>query len=133
MNLNAKILIVEDESIVALDLKQQLENMDYTVVGIAGNGNEAIEKTRVLSPDIVLMDILLKGELDGIETAQKIRDTYNIPFIYLTGSYDNEILERIEISQPLGYLKKPYDRTELHNIIQIAINNTEEPKIKKTK
>ena len=70
----SKILIVEDESIVALDLKQRLEDMNYNVVGIAGNGNEAINKTQKLSPDLVLMDILIKGELDGLETAQKIRD-----------------------------------------------------------
>ena len=124
----SKILIVEDESIVALDLEQRLDDMNYNVVGIAGNGNEAIKKTEKLSPDLVLMDILIKGELDGIETAQKIRDLYNIPFIYLTSSLDSTILERAKTTEPSGYINKPFDDSEIQNAIQRTINNHQKSK-----
>ena len=124
----SKILIVEDESIVAMDLEQRLDDMNYNVVGIAGNGKEAIKKAEKLSPDLVLMDILIKGDLNGIETAQKIRDLYNIPFIYLTGSFDTTILERTKTSEPSGYISKPFDDTEIQNAIQLTINNHQKEK-----
>lgn len=123
MTLNSKILIVDDEIIVAIDIKKRLEDLNYNVVGIVGNGLEAIKKTEELNPDIVLMDISLKGDLDGIETAEKIQDLYNIPFIYLTGSSNKEIFELTKKSQLQGYLEKPFDITELHTLIQSIINN----------
>ncbi len=128
MALNSKILIVEYEIIVAIDLQQRLENMGYDVVGIAGNGNEAIKKTGETNPDLILMDIMLKGELDGIKTAQNIQDIHNIPFIYLSGSHDKTVLERAKTTKPQGYITKPFDNTRIRNAIQIAINNTEELK-----
>ena len=131
MTVFSKILIVEDESIVALDLEQRLEDMNYNVVGIAGNGIEAIKKTEKLSPDLVLMDILIKGDLNGIETAQKIRNLYNIPFIYLTGSFDAAILERAKTTKPSGYISKPFDDTEIQNAIQLTINNHQKEQILK--
>jgi len=127
----SKILIVEDEGIVALDLEQRLNDMNYNVVGIAGNGNEAIKKTEKLRPDIILMDILIKGDLNGIETAQKIQDLYNIPFIYLTGSLDSTILERAKTTEPSGYISKPFDDTEIQNAIQRTINNHQKEQILK--
>ena len=82
---DSKILIVKDEYIVATDLKQQLEDMGHKIVGIEGDGKAAIKKTVETEPDLILMDITLKGELDGIETAQRIQEDYDIPFIYLSG------------------------------------------------
>ena len=117
---NPKILVVEDEIIIAIDLKMRLENLGYHVSDIAVNGKDAINKTGKYNPDLVLMDILLNGEIDGIETAQQIRKLYNIPFIYVTGSYDNTILERAKITEPSGFIKKPFDNTEIQNAIQNA-------------
>jgi len=117
---NPKILVVEDEIIIAIDLKMRLENLGYHVSDIAVNAKDAINKTGKYNPDLVLMDILLNGEIDGIETAQQIRKLYNIPFIYVTGSYDNTILERAKITEPSGFIKKPFDNTEIQNAIQNA-------------
>jgi len=124
MTVNSKILIVEDEIIVAIDLQQRLENMNYNVVGIAGNGDEAIRKTEEFKPDIILMDIMLKGDLDGIKTAQIIHDLHNSSVIYLSGSHDKNVLERAKTTEPHGYINKPFDDTGIQNAIQIAINNT---------
>ena len=121
--LNSKILIVEDEIIVATDLKQRLENLGYNIVGITAKGRDAIKITGETNPDLILMDIMLKGGLDGIETAQKIRNVYNIPFIYLTGSTDNTILERAETTKPIGYIIKPFDDLSIQNSIEIAFTN----------
>jgi CheY-like chemotaxis protein len=121
--LNLKILIVEDEIIVAEDLKQRLENLGYNIVGIAAKGRDALKITGETNPDLILMDIMLKGELDGIDTAQTIRNVYNIPFIYLTGSTDNTIRERAETTKPLGYIIKPFDDIGIQNSIEIAFIN----------
>jgi len=118
--INSNILIVEDEIIIAIDLKIRLENLGYYVLGIAVNGKDAIKKTGEKNPDLVLMDILLNGEIDGIETAQQIRKLYDIPFIYLTGSYDNSILERAKITDPSGFITKPFDNSEIQNAIEMV-------------
>ncbi len=120
----SKILIVEDEIIIAIDLKIRLENLGYYVPGIAVNGRDAIKKTAEKNPDIVLMDILLDGEKDGIEVAQQIRNQYNIPIIYLTGSQNNSTLERAKITEPYGYINKPFDNIEIENVIQLAVSKT---------
>jgi DNA-binding NarL/FixJ family response regulator len=108
--------------IVATDLKIRLEIMSYTIVGIVSNGKDAIKKCRETRPDLILMDILLKGNIDGIETAQIINKLFNIPFIYLTGNYDKAIFKRAETTKPSGYLNKPFDGTELQTAIKTAIN-----------
>ena len=118
---NSKIFIVEDQIILANDLKLQLEKLGYMVVGIAGNGKDAIKKIGKIKPDLILMDIEIKGDIDGIETAQKIRDLYNIPFIYLTACFDDEILERTSITQPYGYITKPYNEIGLKTAIKLAL------------
>jgi CheY-like chemotaxis protein len=119
--LKIKILIVEDEIITANDLKQRLENMDHSVVGIVGNGEDAIKKAGETSPDIILMDIVLKGNMDGIETAQQIINIYNIPIIYLTSYYDDEILEKSSETKPYGYITKPYEDLGLNTVIKMAV------------
>jgi len=98
--------------------------LGHYVLDTAFNGEDAIKKTGETNLDLVLMDILLKGEIDGIEAAQQIRDLYNIPFIYLTGSHDNTILERTKITEPSGYITKPFDDTEIQNSIKMAITKT---------
>ena len=105
---DSKILIVEDEYIVATDLKQRLEDMGHEIVGIEGDGKSAIKKTVETKHDLILMDITLKGDLDGIETAQQIQDIYEVPFIYLSGRSDTTTLERTKITEPTGYIIKPF-------------------------
>jgi two-component system, response regulator PdtaR len=119
--LNSKILIVEDEIILANDIKQRLEKLGYIISGIVGNGKDAIKKTEESDPDLILMDVVLKGDMDGIETAQQILDLYNTPVIYLTSYYDDEILERASKTQPYGYITKPFEDIGLHTAIQMAL------------
>ncbi len=129
--LDSRILIVEDEFITAADLKQRLENMGYNVLGIAATAEDAIRKTGETHPDLVLMDIMLKGDVDGIEAAQQIRDIYDIPCIYLTAYFDNATLGRAKITEPFGYILKPFEDRGIQSIIEIAVyNHQNEQKLK---
>ena len=116
-----KILIVEDESIVAMDIKHRAEVLGYHVTAIIPSGEEALENVAQNKPDLVLMDIVLKGEMDGIEAAQKIRDSYDIPVVYLTAYSDERTLKRAKITQPFGYIIKPFDDRELHSAVEVAL------------
>jgi len=118
---NAHILIVEDEGIVARDMQNILKDLGYTVCAIAFSGEEAIKKTEEMYPDLVLMDILLKGEMDGIEAAEQIRNRFNIPIIYLTAYADESTLQRAKITEPFSYILKPFEERELHVAIEIAL------------
>jgi PAS domain S-box-containing protein len=120
-DLKSKILIVEDESIEALSFEQSLKSFDYEVVGIASSGEDALEKVAELKPDLVLMDIVLKGEMDGIEVASKINEKFDIPVVYLTAHPENSTLERAKLTLPYGYIIKPANRTDLKNTIGLAI------------
>ena len=115
------IFIVEDEAIVANDIKETLKSLGYTVPGIAKSGELALEKVKEAKPDLVLMDIHLAGQLDGVETAGKIHVLYNIPVIYLTAYADKALLERAKVTEPYGYVIKPYDERELHSVIEMAL------------
>jgi CheY-like chemotaxis protein len=126
MTPRSKIIIVEDEIIIALDLKLRLENLGYEVIHTAFNGEDAIKRTGETSPDLVLMDIQLNGEMDGINVAQQIRSLYNIPFIYLTGSYENSLLERAKQTDPVGFINKPFDESEIQNLIEKAISQKQD-------
>jgi PAS domain S-box-containing protein len=117
----AQILIVENDSIVAKDIKRTLKNQGFAVPSIASSGAEAFAKIKENSPDLVLMDILLKKEMDGIEAANQIRSQYNIPVVYLTAFADEKVLERAKITEPFGYIIKPFVDRELHSAIQIAL------------
>ncbi len=117
---NKKILLVEDESIEALDIKRTLESFGYEVPYIASKGEEAAEKALEIIPDLILMDIVLKGEIDGIEAISKIKEL-NIPFIYLTAHSEESTIERAKLTEPAGYIIKPYDSTELKYAIELAI------------
>ncbi|HEY9649804.1 MAG TPA: response regulator, partial [Coleofasciculaceae cyanobacterium] len=120
-----QILIVEDERIIAINLKESLESLGYEVVAIASSGRKAIEKARLLSPDLVLMDIRLKGAMDGIEAAEQIWDNLQIPVIYVTGHSDRTTLERAKITAPFGYVIKPIKERELSVAIEIALQRYE--------
>lgn len=118
---NAKILVVEDESILAMGIKSKLEKLGHTVVGLASTGIESIEKTAETCPDLILMDIVLKGNMDGIEAAQEIMNQFDTPIIYLTAYADEEIIKRAMITEPYAYLLKPFKESELNANIQMAL------------
>jgi CheY-like chemotaxis protein len=115
------LFIVEDESIVASDIKETLLSLGYDVRGIAKSGESAIEEIQKTRPDLVLMDIHLAGKMDGIEAAGKIRALSNIPVIYLTAYADKPLLDRAKVTEPYGYVLKPYDERELHSMIEMAL------------
>ncbi len=115
-----KILLVEDESIEAMDIKRTLESFDYEVPYIASSGEEAIQKALEIMPDLILIDIILKGEIDGIEAVSKIKEL-NIPVIFLTAHSEESTIERAKLTEPYGYLSKPYVPNELKIAIELAI------------
>jgi PAS domain S-box-containing protein len=114
------ILIVEDEEIVAADLANKLIQLGYEVVGTAARGEEAVETTCRLHPRIVLMDIWLKGKMDGIEAAEAIRSQLDVPIIYLTAHSDAATLARAKITEPFGYILKPFEERDLSTTIEMA-------------
>ena len=116
-----KILIVEDETIIAVDLKKVLQDRNYDVTGIVTSGEDAIQFVRNNVPDLILMDIQLKGKLDGIETAALLKDLFDIPVIYLTAYSDEKTLTRAKITEPFGYVVKPFEEKELYGSIEMAL------------
>jgi PAS domain S-box-containing protein len=117
----AKVLVVEDERIVALDLKTRLSMLGYSVVATVSSGEQAVEKATELHPDIVLMDIHLEGALDGIEAAHELHEALHVPVIFLTAYSQDNTLARAEKSLPFGFLVKPVDERALHASIQMAL------------
>jgi PAS domain S-box-containing protein len=120
-SVTAKILIVEDERIVALDISATLKALGYEIASFAVSGYEAVNIVEKEKPDLILMDIRIKGEIDGIQTAELIQSNYNIPIIYLTASADENTLSRAKITGPYGYVIKPYDKKILHSVIEMAL------------
>ena len=118
---NTNLLIVEDESLVAEDLKINLENLDYNIIGILNSGEETLEYLKTHSPDLILMDIKLKGTISGIETAEEILSKYNIPIIFLTAFTDEDLIDKATKAEPYGYILKPFDSNELKISIKIAL------------
>lgn len=116
-----KILVVEDESIVAEDIKDSLEGLGYTVVAITDSGNEAIEKAAATQPNLVLMDIRLKGKMDGVQAAEHIWNRFNIPIVYLTAHSDESTLQRAKITGSFGYITKPFRERELHTAVELSL------------
>ncbi len=115
------ILIVEDEFIIAKDIKMTLENMGYFVCAIVPSGEDAIKNVEKEKPDLILMDIILKGTMDGIEAARQIRSLFNIPIVYLTAYADENMVERAKITEPFGYVIKPFNDRDLNSAIKIAL------------
>jgi PAS domain S-box-containing protein len=116
-----QILVVEDESIVAEDIKRCLENLGYAVSAVVNSGEGAIKKAGETRPDLVLMDIMLQGKMDGIEAAGKIRSDFDIPVVYLTAYGDESIQERAKLTEPFGYIIKPFKERELKINIEIGL------------
>lgn len=117
----AKVLVVEDEKLVAKDIAKILNKLGYIVLATVPSGEEAITKVAENKPDLVLMDIMLKGEMDGIEAADHIKNQFDIPVIFLTAYADENTLRRAKITEPFGYILKPFDERELHTTIEIAL------------
>ena len=118
---NTKIMVVEDEGIVALDIQSKLEGKGYEVPAVVATGEEAVQKAGETRPDLVLMDIQLEGEMDGVEAAEQIRTRFAIPVVYLTAYSDDNTLQRAKIAEPFGYLLKPFEEKKLHTTIEIAL------------
>jgi PAS domain S-box-containing protein len=118
---NSRILIVEDEGIIAKDIQSTLNRSGYSVIGIASSGEEAIKKAMEIHPDLVLMDIVLEGAMDGVEAAEHIRDHFDIPVVYLTAYSDDTTLQRAKITEPFGYILKPFQEIELYTTIEMAL------------
>ena len=121
---NRKLLIVEDQVIIALDLKNTLENLGYDVLGIAGSGEECLEMVSRDKPDLVLMDIMLSGDIDGITAATILRAAYDIPVIYLTAHSDEAFLKKANLTGPYGYIVKPIEEKDLYTSIEIALHRS---------
>jgi len=117
----ARILVVEDERIVAEDIGESLNKLGYSVVAIVSSGEEAVEKAEELAPDLVLMDIVLREDVDGIGAAEQIRARFRIPVVYLTAYTDDERLERAKETEPFGYIVKPFEERELYTSIEVAL------------
>jgi diguanylate cyclase (GGDEF)-like protein/PAS domain S-box-containing protein len=116
-----QILVVEDERIVAGDIRDSLNRMGYEVPAVVTSGEEAIRKAAKLHPDLVVMDIILDGDMDGIEAAERILNRFNIPVIFLTANSEDNTLQRAKLTGPFGYALKPFEEKELHTTIEVAL------------
>ncbi len=116
-----KILIVEDEGIVARHIQQSLEDSGYEITATLASGEDAVERVREQTPDLVLMDIRLKGSMDGVEAAGQVKKFSDTPIVYLTAQMDETLLERLKATEPSGYILKPFDEKELEAAIEIAL------------
>jgi PAS domain S-box-containing protein len=127
--MSAKIMVVEDERITAEDIKDCLMSLGYSVPAVLYSGEDAVKKAGELQPDLILMDIMLEGEIDGIEAAEEIKKHYDIPVIYLTAYSDENTFKRAKKTEPSGYvlkepsgfIHKPFEESELHSIIEITL------------
>ncbi len=118
---DGRILVVEDEHIVAMGIKKMLKSLGYQVTGIASTGEDAINKAESTFPDLVLMDIMLKGDLDGIEAAGEIIKRFDLPVVYLSAYSDSKLLDRAKQTGPSGYIVKPFEEKDLHSSIEMAL------------
>lgn len=116
------ILIVEDEQLVADDLRETLEYLGYSISDLVASGEEAILQAEAKKPNLILMDIRLEGKMDGIEASMRIKSLFDIPVVYLTANADQATLERVKTSQPFGYILKPFDEKTLSTTIDIALS-----------
>ena len=114
-------MIVEDEVIVAKDIQYRLEKLGYAVLDTVSDGEAAIKEAGRAFPDLILMDIRLSGAIDGIEAARKMHDTLHIPVIYLTAYADNHTIQRVNGTEPFGYIIKPIEDTELKPTLEVAL------------
>jgi PAS domain S-box-containing protein len=116
-----KVLVVEDENLIAMDLQRRLEGLGYSVTGTAGTGEAAMRLARATHPDIVLMDIVLRGPIDGIELSARMRSELDIPVVYVTAHSDEKTVSRAKATGPYGYVTKPVDDRQLQIVIEMAV------------
>ena len=112
------ILIVEDENIIAMDIQFMLENLGYKISGVVSSGEDSIKKAYNMLPDLILMDIKLKGNIDGVSAANQIYKSLRIPVVYLTAYLDNSTMDRVKKTMHFGFISKPFEEKELQNIIE---------------
>jgi PAS domain S-box-containing protein len=117
-----RIMLVDDEAIITMQLEKRLASMGYEVVGVASSGEQSLQLARELKPDLVLMDIVMPGDVDGIEAASRIRSELDIPVVFLTAFADETYLERAKGADPFGYLVKPFHEKEVHASIEVALH-----------
>jgi len=117
----ARIMLIEDESIIAMDIHNCLEKLGYEIPALASSGEEAVKIAIEIKPDLILMDIILEGKMDGVEAAEKIHNLIDIPIIYLTAYADDQTLHRAKITEPFGYILKPFEDKELQTAIEMAL------------
>lgn len=115
-----RVLVVEDETIVAMDIRHRLTKMGYTIVGEAETGEDAVRLAGEVMPDIVLMDIMLAGEMDGVQAAEQIHSSFGLPVVYLSAYTDEETLQRAKVTQPFGYIIKPFEDRALNTAMEMA-------------
>lgn len=120
--MSAKVMVVEDEAVVALDIVQELESAGYAVVGQVASGEEAITKAGETHPDVILMDIHVQGDMDGIMAAEQISSRFGTPIIFVTAHADEATLQRAKLTKPYGYVIKPFEPNELRANIEIALH-----------
>ena len=123
-----RILLVEDEAQQAQTTRLRLEGLGYKVVATVVTGEEAVKQSESLRPDLVLMDVVLRGQLDGVDAARRIRERFDIPVVYVTAHADDELLARVTASEPFGFILKPYTLPELHATLSVALYRAEAEK-----
>ena len=121
MNKKVKVLVVEDENIVGIDLKRTLKKLNYQVIDVLRTGEDAVREARDKKPDIILMDIMLGGKINGIEAIKEIKEEIDIPVIYLTAYGDEQTIQNAKFTNPYGYILKPFDERTLHSSIEMAL------------
>ena len=119
---NSKVMIVEDESIISLHIKGSLLRLGYSISGVAASGEAALRKIETTPPDLVLMDIHLKGDMNGIEVSKKIESDFQIPVIYLTANADSVTFQEAKQTSPHSYIIKPFQEKELGMAIELALH-----------
>lgn len=115
------ILIVEDEAIVARDIQQSLRKSGYNVTEIVASGEMALKSIAEFQPDLIMLDIMLKGSMSGVDVSEVVKKNYNIPVIFLTAYADQSTLERAKVTEPFGYIIKPFKEIDLHTTIEMAL------------
>ncbi len=119
-----KILIVEDEFMLQMMIEKMIQKMGHEVVAMVKSGSAAVVKVRETNPDIILMDIKIIGDYDGIETVQKIREFSDVPVLYLTGNTSSETIDRAKQTEPMFVVSKPFEYTDLKTVIDQAVEST---------
>ncbi len=118
-----RVLIVEDEPLIAEDIREYLTNADYSVSAVAHNKSQALHALEVQTPDMALLDINLGGNMDGLELAKIINDQYHAPFIFLTSYSHKSIIDQAKVTRPVGYILKPFNEKDLYSSIEIGLYN----------